>query len=211
MLAAEQSRDTANLSLQQQKDDLATQLAKSIQEQNDAYNTSIANVETAALNRGMGRSSYTLQTLANQGNALAEAVRQLTDESNTKSSQIDQQMALNTSQAQDTINQANTSYASDLAAKIQELRNQRTSDYNSAYMSAISSAMGQQTTGTANTVGTETSKTTGNSTTNTTGASTTNTTGTTDTTGSSVTDEASESTSKTKSKSTTGGGGGGGG
>ena len=49
-------------------------------------------METAALNRGMGRSSYTMQTLANQGDALAKAVQQLTEDSGRRSQQIQNQI-----------------------------------------------------------------------------------------------------------------------
>ena len=72
---AQQNYETTKLSREQEIANLAANLTRSIDEQNAAYRQSAANVETAALNRGMGRSSYTLQTLANQGDALAKAVQ----------------------------------------------------------------------------------------------------------------------------------------
>ena len=89
--ALEESRqnyETTKLSKEQELENLAASLTRAIDEQNTAYSKSAANVETAALSRGMGRSSYTLQTLANQGDALAKAVRQLTDE-NTRQERAD--------------------------------------------------------------------------------------------------------------------------
>ena len=74
----------------------------------------------------------------------------------------------------------NADYASQLAAKVQELRQQQRQEYNQNYLTAVSGSMGQQTTGT------QTS------------------TGTTDTTGETNTNASSHSTSVT----TTGGGGG---
>jgi len=70
---AQQNYETTKLSKEQEIENLAANLTRSIDEQNAAYRRSAANVETAALNRGMGRSSYTMQTLANQGDALAKA------------------------------------------------------------------------------------------------------------------------------------------
>ena len=65
--ALEESRqnyETTKLSKEQELENLAASLTRAIDEQNTAYRKSAANVETAALSRGMGRSSYTLQTLA---------------------------------------------------------------------------------------------------------------------------------------------------
>ena len=93
--ALEESRqnyETTKLSKEQELENLAASLTRAIDEQNTAYRKSAANVETAALSRGMGRSSYTLQTLANQGDALAKAVQQLTDESTRQSGQIQKQI-----------------------------------------------------------------------------------------------------------------------
>ena len=138
--ALEESRqnyETTKLSKEQELENLAASLTRAIDEQNTAYRKSAANVETAALSRGMGRSSYTLQTLANQGDALAKAVRQLTDE--------------NTRQTQGRLN---TDFASQLAAKVQELKENQRKEWNSNYLTAISAAMGQQTTGSQQTSGT---------------------------------------------------------
>ena len=64
--AAQQEYESTKLAKEQEIENLAASLAKSVEQQQSAYRQSIADVETAALSRGMGRSSYTLQSLANQ-------------------------------------------------------------------------------------------------------------------------------------------------
>ena len=174
--ASQQNFETTKLSKEQEIANLAANLTRAIDEQNSAYRQSQANVETAALNRGMGRSSYTLQTLANQGDALAKAVRELTDENARKTGQIQDQITQAAQQNSQTQGRLNTDFASQLAAKVQELKDTQRREYNSNYLTAISAAMGQQTTCTQQTTGT----------TDTTGMQTTDTTSrTTSTTGSS--------------------------
>lgn len=152
--ASRQNFETTKLSKEQEIANLAANLTRAIDEQNSAYRQSKANVETAALNRGMGRSSYTLQTLANQGDALAKAVRELTDENARKTGQIQDQITQAAKQNSQTQGRLNTDFASQLAAKVQELKDTQRREYNSNYLTAISAAMGQQTTGTQQTIGT---------------------------------------------------------
>ena len=155
--ALEESRqnyETTKLSKEQELENLAASLTRAIDEQNTAYRKSAANVETAALSRGMGRSSFTLQTLANQGDALAKAVQQLTDENTRQSGQIQQQITQAAQQNSQTQGRLNTDFASQLAAKVQELKESQRKEWNSNYLTAISAAMGQQTTGSQQTSGT---------------------------------------------------------
>lgn len=155
--ALEESRqnyETTKLSKEQELENLAASLTRAIDEQNTAYRKSAANVETAALSRGMGRSSYTLQTLANQGDALAKAVQQLTDESTRQSGQIQQQITQAAQRNSQTQGRLNTDFASQLAAKVQELKENQRKEWNSNYLTAVSAAMGQQTAGTQQTSGT---------------------------------------------------------
>ena len=162
--ALEESRqnyETTKLAKEQEIANLAANLTRSIDEQNSAYRKSAANVETAALNRGMGRSSYTMQTLANQGDALAKAVRALTDENTRQSGQIQDQITQAAQQNSQTQGRLNTDFASQLASKVQELKENQRKEWNSNYLTAISAAMGQQTTGSQQTSGT--SDTTGES------------------------------------------------
>lgn len=175
--ASQQNFETTKLSKEQEIANLAANLTRAIDEQNSAYRQSRANVETAALARGMGRSSYTLQTLANQGDALAKAVRELTDENARKTGQIQDQITQAAQQNSQTQGRLNTDFASQLAAKVQELKDTQRRESNSNYLTAISAAMGQRTTGTQQT------------------------TGTTDTTGTRQTDVTNHSTSTTSSES----------
>lgn len=174
---SQQNYETTKLAKEQEIENLARSLTRSIDEQNSAYRKSAANVETAALNRGMGRSSYTLQTLANQGDALAQAVRELTDENARQSGQIQDQITQAAQQNSQTQGRLNTDFASQLASKVQELKENQRKEWNSNYLTAISSALGQQTTGSQQT------------------------TGTTDTTGSQHTSSTSSSTSTASSGS----------
>ena len=152
--ASRQNFETTKLSKEQEIANLAANLTRAIDEQNSVYRQSKANVETAALNRGMGRSSYTLQTLANQGDALAKAVRELTDENARKTGQIQDQITQAAQQNSQTQGRLNTDFASQLAAKVQELKESQRKEWNSNYLTAISAAMGQQTTGSQQTSGT---------------------------------------------------------
>lgn len=153
--AAQQSYETTQLAKRQEIENLAASLAKGIEEQQNAYRQSAANVETAALSRGMGRSSYTLEALAQQGSALAEAVRQLTDENARQSGQLQAQITQAAQQNAQTQGRLNTDYAANLAAKVQELRENQRKEANSHYLTAVSAAMGQQTTGEQRQTGTQ--------------------------------------------------------
>nr|DAQ11797.1 MAG TPA: hypothetical protein [Caudoviricetes sp.] len=196
--ASQQNYETTKLSKEQEIANIAANLNRSIDAQNEAYRKGAANVETAALNRGMGRSSYTMQTLANQSDALAKAVQQLTEDSGRQSQQIQNQITQAAQQNSQTQGRLNNDYASQLAAKVQELKENQRKEWNSNYLTAISSAMGQQTTGSQQTTGNQTSigsqQTTGNQT----------TLGTSETTGESSTESSGSSVSTT----TSGGGGG---
>lgn len=171
--ASQQAYETTKLAKEQEIEDLAVQLAQSIDKQNAAYRTSMADVEAAALARGMGRSSYTIETLAKQGNALAEAVRQMTDEANRQQGQIQAQITQAAQQNAQTQGRLNTDYAANLAAKIQELRQQNRSEFNQNYMTATSAALGQQTTGSQTGSQTQTGETTNSGTVNNTSTTTT--------------------------------------
>ncbi len=138
--------ETARLNGEQEIEELSRALERDVSMQNSAYKNSRASVETDALARGMGRSSYTLQTLANQGDALAKAVQALTEENQRKAGQVRKGIAQ--AEAQDAQTQArlDADYAKELAAKVQELNEKQKQQSNSNYLAAISAAMGQETT-----------------------------------------------------------------
>lgn len=153
--AAQQKYDTERLAREQEIDELASALERSIGEQQRAYRQSMADIETAAIARGMGRSSYTLETLANQGDALAEAIRGMTEESEAQRAQIQDRITLAAQQNAQTQGRLNADYAANLSAKVQELKEQQRQEQNQHYLTATSAAMGKQTitSGTTNTTG----------------------------------------------------------
>lgn len=149
--AAQREYETTALSKQQEIENLATQLAASIAEQNSAYRRSMADTQTAALARGMGRSSYTLETLARQGDALAGAVLALTKENERKSEQLRQQITQAAQHSEQTKSRLNTDYEKQLAAKIQEIDRAQREAADSRYLTAVSAAMGTKTVGSSDT------------------------------------------------------------
>jgi len=151
--AVQQQYDTAKLAKEQEIARLSDALQKGIREQEGAYGRSMANVQTAALARGMGRSSYTMQSLANQGSALARAVAGLRADTQKQQSQIQEQISLAAQQKAQTQGRLNTDYASNLAAKVQELKEQQRQAYNQNYLTAVSGAMGSATQGSSQTTG----------------------------------------------------------
>lgn len=151
--AAEQQYAATELAKRQEIDNLAAALDRGIEEQEGAYAKSRASLETAALARGMGRSSYTLGTLANADSAYARALENLTRDTGRQQAQIQQQISLAAQQKAQTTGRLNTDYAANLAAKVQELRQQQRQEYNQNYLTAVSGAMGTASTGSQNTQG----------------------------------------------------------
>ena len=163
---AQQQYETTELAKRQEIENLAASLAEAIAQQRGAYARSMADVQTGALARGMGRSSYALQALSNQGGALAQAVRSLTDENARRSSQIQQQITQAAQQNAKTQARLNQDYAASLAAKVQELRREQGKEHNQNYLTAVSGSLGQKTTGSQNTQSSSVTDTTGSSKTN---------------------------------------------
>lgn len=153
---SQQEYEAARLGREQEIENLAQLLGRDIAAQNAAYRQGRADIETDALARGMGRSSYTLQTLAEQGEALAQAVRELTDENTRKTEQIHRQITLAADQNAQTQGRLRENYAQSLAAKVQELKEQQRQRGDSQYLTAISAALGQKTTNTGTQTATQT-------------------------------------------------------
>lgn len=157
--AAQQNYETAKLSREQEIESLAAALSRDIDKQERAYAKNAAQVQTAALERGMGRSSYTLEMLARQGDELAQAVRELTQESTRKEAQLRDQIALADQHRAKTQGRLNADYVQQLAASVQEMKRQQNQQYNSNYLAAVSGSMGSQTAGTQQSSGTSTTDT----------------------------------------------------
>ena len=161
--AAQQKYDAAKLTGEQEIESLAAELARSITEQKRSYAQSAADVQTAALSRGMGRSSYTLEALANTGDRFSRAVKELTDASEQKTAQARARMALAAQQNAATQERLNEDYARELAAKVQELKESQRKEYNQNYLAAVSGSMGSATSGTSSSQGSSVSNATGTS------------------------------------------------
>lgn len=157
--ASQQAYEATKLAKEQEIENLAATLARSITEQQSAYAQNMSAVESAALSRGMGRSSYTLQTLANQGKNYAAAVQQLSEENARQQGQVQAQITQAAQQNAQTQGRYKTDYATQLAAKIQELRNSQKTAYDQNYMTAVSASMGSKSTNTSTTTGMENSAT----------------------------------------------------
>lgn len=158
--ASQQQYEASRLGYEQEIENLAVQLSQAIDRQNQSHAKGQAGLETAALARGMGRSSYLLDTKAALSQALSETIKSLTDESARQSAQVQQKITLAGQQNAQTQGRLNTDYAGQLAAKMQELKENQRQEYNQNYMTATSAAMGQQTTGTSTTNESGTSVTT---------------------------------------------------
>ena len=149
--ASQQNYEASKLGYEQEIENLAAQLTQAIQKQQESYRQSDAGLETAALARGMGRSSYLLDAKTQLSRALSDTIRSLTDESTRQSGQIQQKITLAGQQNAQTQGRLNTDYASQLAAKVQELKEAQRQEYNQNYMTATSAAMGSQTIGSSTT------------------------------------------------------------
>jgi len=156
--ASQQNYETTKMAKEQEIENLAQSLSTAIGAQKSAYGKAMADTERAALARGMGRSSYTVETLANQGKALAGSIQALTDENQRQRSQIQKQITQAAQQNAQTKGRLNQDYASNLAAKMQELREKQTQERNKNYMSAISGSLGEKTTGRQNSTQTNTTE-----------------------------------------------------
>ena len=148
--ANQQTYDATRLGYEQEMENLAVQLADSIAKQQQNYAQNIAGLETSALARGMGRSSYLLNTEAALSQALSETIKNLSNENTRQTAQIQNKLTLAGQQNAQTQGRVNTDYATQLAAKVQELKAQQTQNYNQNYMSAVSSALGNNSTTTFN-------------------------------------------------------------
>lgn len=161
--AAQHEYDTTELAKRQEIENIAEQLKKAVAAQHAAYGRSMTDIQTGALARGMGRSSYALQTMAAQGRALSQAVSSLTGESARQSAQIQQQITQAAQQRAKTQSRLNQDYAASLAAKVQELRREQQKEYNTNYLTAVSGSLGQRTQGTSSTKGSSVTDSTGKS------------------------------------------------
>ena len=171
--AEKQAQAVKDMSYTQQLENLQSAYGKNIDVQNAAYDKSRAALETGALARGMGRSSYTMATLAGNDQARSAALAQLADDYLQNVRQVTDKQTMSSAQSAETIGRLNADKATNITNKLRELADTEYQKYitgvnqqNANYLAAVQAAIGQMTTG--QTTGTsktsETSNTTGQST-----------------------------------------------
>ena len=153
MEASQQQYDATELAKKQEIENIAAALTRSIEEQQTAYDKNAAALQTAAQARGMGRSSYLLDTQANLGASLAKVVENLTTDSQRQQGQIQAQITQAAQHNAQTQGRVRADYASKLAAKVQELKENQRKEYNQNYLTAVSGSMGTASTGSQQTQG----------------------------------------------------------
>ena len=152
--AEKQAQAVKDMSYTQQLENLQSAYGKNIDVQNAAYDKSRAALETGALARGMGRSSYTMATLAGNDQARSAALAQLADDYLQNVRQVTDEQALSSAQSAETIGRLNADKATNITNKLRELADAEYQKYitgvnqqNANYLAAVQAAMGQMTTG----------------------------------------------------------------
>ena len=152
--AEKQAQAVKDMSYTQQLENLQSAYGKNIDVQNAAYDKSRAALETGALARGMGRSSYTMATLAGNDQARSAALAQLADDYLQNVRQVTDEQALSSAQSAETIGRLNADKATNITNKLRELAETEYQKYitgvnqqNANYLAAVQAAMGQMTTG----------------------------------------------------------------
>lgn len=153
--AARQKQQATDLGLQQQIESLLAGGERQLNQQNAAYDQSRANIETGALARGMGRSSYTMSTLNKNDQARAAALDQIMRDLNMQQGQLEAQRTQSSQQLAETLGRLETDKQTQILNQLQDLldseyqkQQSATQQQNSNWLTALEMAMGQQTTGT---------------------------------------------------------------
>ena len=155
--AAKQKQQQTDLALSQQLSELLSGISRQKETQNGAYDKARANIETGALSRGMGRSSYTTSTLSNNDIARAKALSQIDEDANRQTGQIGAQRTQLTQQLAETLGRLSTDKETNISNYLQDLYDQefqRAQAANAAknqnYLTAVDLAMGTKTNGLTN-------------------------------------------------------------
>lgn len=128
-LTAQQQQERSDLALQQQREGLQATYDKQREASAKDYAKTYSQADQQMLKRGMQRSTYAAQTLANIGQKGAEAQQELWEAQGTAESNIDAQRAQLTRQLADQLAQYEASKAADVMNRIRELEEQ---DYSRA-------------------------------------------------------------------------------
>ena len=148
--AAQQAQAVKDMSYTQQLENLQSAYGKNINVQNAAYDKSRAALETGALARGMGRSSYTMATRAGNDQARSAALAQLADDYLQNVRQVTDEQTLSAAQSAETIGRLNADKATNITNKLRELADAEYQKYitgvnqqNANYLAAVQAAYEQ--------------------------------------------------------------------
>ncbi len=119
--AARQQQQQQDLALSQQLAGILAGLDRERAGQNAAFDQARARIELDALERGMGRSSYTLSTLAANDAQRAQALRQVDQEANRQAQDIGQQRTLLSDQLAQTLTRLQQDRQTNVSNYLQEL------------------------------------------------------------------------------------------
>lgn len=123
-LAAQQAQARNDLALQQQREGLQRTYDKQREASQKEYENAYSRADRQQLSRGMQRSSYTAQVLANLTKEGAEAQQELWDAQGAAEGNIDAQRTHLAAQLADQLSQYSASEAADVLARIKQLEDQ---------------------------------------------------------------------------------------
>lgn len=120
-LAAEQAAARTDLALEQQLAGLGAAYDKQREQSQAAYDRAVSDTDRAMLGRGMQRSSYAAQTLANLREEGADAQREISDQETQAAGNINSQRAQLAQQLAQQMASLNVSEAADVQSRVDEL------------------------------------------------------------------------------------------
>lgn len=123
-LAAQQAQARNDLALQQQREGLQRTYDKQREASQKEYENAYSRADRQQLSRGMQRSSYTAQVLANLTKEGAEAQQELWNAQGAAEGNIDAQRTQLAAQLADQLSQYSASEAADVLARIKQLEDQ---------------------------------------------------------------------------------------
>lgn len=121
---ARQAKEKQDLALQQEREGLGASYDRKRENTNDTYAKNRSAADRQALTRGMQRSSYNNQTLANIDSEKAKALSDIDTAQTTAESNIDKKIAQLAAQLAETEKGYETARADDIMARIRELQDQ---------------------------------------------------------------------------------------
>lgn len=135
-LAAQQAYDTHALALEQQKTNLGRNYDRQRQEAANNYAQAVSQADRRATQRGMGRSSYNMQTLANLDQAGVEAQNELWRMQGEDEGNLDAQITQAAQQLAQQLQHYTQNQASDELGYVQQqqLQNAQTANQNAQYL-----------------------------------------------------------------------------